>query len=92
MCEKGEALCWSGVIEFTGLRQRAGLALSGEELQQSVTDECEVSQQMGIAGTGTILAHQSVASPMIAVFDTSPMAANEFEPLFWGVFFGKLAG
>ena len=53
--------------------------------QQSATNEGQVGEQVGLAGTRTVFAHQHVASPVIADFDSAPMSPDQGQPLLGGV-------
>src|SRR5690348_10835323 len=63
-----------------------------EKRQQRVTEQSHISQKVGIAATGTVLAEEYVTSPMISHLNAGPVAANEPQPLRGAVLLGQGAG
>ena len=64
----------------------------GKDWQQRTANQRQIGQEVGIAGAGTIFPHQDVATPMIADFDSAPMAANQPQPLLGLILLGQQAG
>ncbi len=67
----------TGEESFAELREGLFAEAFGEEPEEGVTDERQVGQQVGLTGTGTVFAHQDIASPMIADFDPAPMFSDQ---------------
>jgi len=64
----------------------------GQDSEQRTADDGQIGQQVGIAGAGSILAHQDITPPMIADFDSAPVTTDESQPLIRAVLFGLGAG
>ena len=77
---------------FAELREGLLVNVLGEHGQQCIANESDVGQQGGISGAGTILAHQSITAPVIAVFDPTPVASDQSQPLLGAIVFGGKAG
>jgi len=61
----------------------------GQEMQQRAAQECQVGQQVGLAGAGAVLAHGGVPPPVVANFDPAPVAADQGQPLLGAVLAGR---
>ena len=48
-----------------------------EDGQQDVSDQGQIRQQVRVAGTRAVFAHQGITPPVVAVFDSGPVAANQ---------------
>ncbi len=59
-----------------------------EEFKQGIAQEDEIGNDSWIFASGLILQEAGVFSPVVAVFNSRPMAANELEPLRWGLLAG----
>ncbi len=66
---------------------RTVFQLLGQAAEQSVSDQRQIGQKMGIARTRPIFAHQDIPAPMVANFYAAPMSANELQPLGGAVVF-----
>jgi len=77
---------------FADFGQWAIGKVAGQEVQQGATQERQVGQQRGVAGTRAVFAHQGVAPPVVADFDPAPVAADESQPLLRAVLIGRGAG
>lgn len=64
----------------------------GQEGQEGVADQGDVGEEVWVAAAGTILTQEGVAAPVVADFDSAPVAANEFEPVFIAVCVGRATG
>ena len=51
-----------------------------QAVEQCVSNQGQIGQQVGIAGAGPVLPHEHVASPVIADLHSGPMSADELEP------------
>ncbi len=60
-------------------------------MQADAAQGSEVAQGVGIAGSGSVLAHEGVTFPVIADFDSGPVAADQLQPLGWGALIGQVA-
>ena len=63
----------------------------GKQVKQSIANERYIGQQMGISRAGTILAHQSIAAPVIADFNSPPMSSDQPQPLLGSIVLGRQA-
>ena len=61
-------------------------------MEQSISNQSQIGQQVGIARSGAVLAHEHIASPMIADFDSGPVSTDELKPTRRGVLLGRGAG
>jgi hypothetical protein len=66
---------------FTKLWEGLLVKPFGKDRQQGASNERHISQQVGLAGTRTVFAHEHVASPVIADFDPAPMSPDQIQPL-----------
>ena len=60
--------------------------------EQHISNEGQIGQEVGVATAGAILAHDRIATPMVADLDSTPMPANQREPLTWGILVRQGAG
>ena len=58
-----------------------GVRIFAEEKEQAVAQHCHGRHGIGVAAAGLVFLEASVLPPVIADFDTAPMATNAFEPL-----------
>lgn len=72
-------------------RPGGGRLGGSDEVQANAAQGGKVGQGVGIAGSGSILAHEGVAFPVVADFDSAPVAADQFEPLGRGALIGRIA-
>jgi len=63
----------------------------GDEVQTHAAQGGKVGQGVGIAGSGSVLAHKGVAFPVIADFDPGPVAEDRLQPLGRGTLIGQVA-
>lgn len=77
---------------FADFRQWAPGKLLLQEVQQRAADERQIREEIGVAGTRAVFAHEGVASPVIADFNSAPMAANQSQPLLRMVGLGRRTG
>jgi len=52
----------------------------GDQVQAHAAQGGEVGQGVGMAGPGSVLAHEGVAFPGVADFDSGPVAADQLQP------------
>ena len=70
---------------FEELRQGLlGFEDGRDQGQQGVAQQSEGADDVGVAAAGAIFSAAGVASPMVAVFHATPMAADQFQPLRGG--------
>ena len=60
-----------------------GVRIFAEEKEQAVAQHCHGGHDIGVAAPCLIFLKTGVFTPVIADFDTAPMATNAFEPLLW---------
>lgn len=60
---------------------RSTVELLSQAAEQCTADQRQVSQEIGIAGTGPVLSHQRVPPPVITNLHSCPMAADQVEPM-----------
>ena len=53
-----------------------------KQTQKGVADEGEVGHQIGIAAAGAVFAAKGIAAPVVAIFYSAPVAADEVDPAF----------
>ena len=53
-----------------------------EDFVERVSEKGEVGHEVGVFASGFIFKQTGVFAPMVAIFDTRPMTADELEPLF----------
>ena len=53
-----------------------------EELEEAIAQEGERSDDIGVFASGFVLEQASVFAPVIADFDSAPVATDEAQPLF----------
>lgn len=63
--------------------------LLGQSAEQGIAQESQIGQEIWIARTGAVFAHQGIAPPMVADFHSRPMPLDELEPLARGVISGR---
>ena len=63
----------------------------GKQVQTDAAQGSEVGQGVGIAGSGSVLAHEGVTFPVIADFDSSPVSTDQRQPLGGGALIGQVA-
>jgi len=63
----------------------------GDQVQTYAAQGGEVGQGVGIAGSGSVLAHEGVAFPVIADFDPGTVTADQLQPLSGGALIGQVA-
>jgi len=63
----------------------------GDEVQTHAAQGGKVGQGVGIAGSGSVLAHKGVAFPVIVDFDPGPVAEDQVQPLGRGTLIGQVA-
>ena len=66
--------------------------LLGQAVEQCVSNQGQIGQQVGIARSGAVLPHEHIAPPVIADFHSGPMSADELEPTRTRVLLGQGAG
>ena len=59
--------------------------------QEHAAHEGEVGQQIGVAGTGAVLAHHRIPPPMVADFHPAPVAADPPQPVLGALVLGRQA-
>lgn len=73
-----------------------GLRLAGElvsqNTEQCASDQSQVGQQVGIARTGSVFAHEGIPPPVVANLHTTPMPTDQLQPLFGAALLGGKAG
>lgn len=74
---------------FAQLWEGLFLEMLGEQVKQHIANERYIGQQMGVAGARTILAHQSIAAPVIADFNPTPVTSDQDQPLLGLILFGR---
>ena len=57
--------------------------------EERIADEGQIGQEVGLARTRLVFAQQNVASPVIADFDSTPVSADEFQPLLGPILLGR---
>jgi len=57
----------------------------GKQVQQCTANERHIGQQIGVTGSGTILAHQGIAPPVIADFNSTPVSSDQPQPLLGAI-------
>ena len=67
------------------------MEVHSKDVEQCAANERQIGQEIGIAGTRLIFAHQHVAPPVIADFNPTPMPANQLQPLFGPILCGRCA-
>jgi len=63
----------------------------GKQVQTDAAQGSEVGQGVGIAGSGSVLAHEGVTFPVIADFDSSPVSTDQRQPLGRAALIGQVA-
>lgn len=63
----------------------------GKQVQTDAAQGSEVGQGVGIAGSGSVLAHEGVTFPVIADFDSSPVSTDQRQPLGGAALIGQVA-
>ena len=51
-------------------------------MQKGAADQGEVGHQIGIAAAGAVFAAKGIAAPVVAIFYSAPVAADEVDPAF----------
>ena len=74
-----------------------GFAQAGVDGEQGTAQECEGTDEGGVAAAGVVFAQDGVARPMVADFDAAPMVADGADPGFrcqgvWGQTGDEVAG
>src|ERR1700676_4879208 len=64
----------------------------GQKRQEGAADKCEVGQEVWLATAGAVFSEDDVTPPMVSNFHTSPVPANQSEPLRRAVLLGQCAG
>jgi len=72
-------LAGAGTELFLDLWQSPGLEMYRQDCQQSVAQQRQIGQEVGLAAAGTVLAHEGIAPPMVADFHSGPMSANQIK-------------
>ena len=63
----------TGEEAFEQCGQRLLLGGFSNDVEQCASNEREIGQEVGVTGTGSVLAHQRITPPMVADFD-APVA------------------
>ena len=66
--DDGDGIAWKAAIE---------------DPQEPVADQGQVGQERSVSAPGAVLSHQCIPPPVVAVFNTGPVASDQLEPLFW---------
>ena len=53
--------------------------------EQGIANKSKICQGIFIACARAIFPHDSITSPMVADFNTTPMTTNEIDPLLWAI-------
>ena len=75
----------TGVEAFAQCWQRLLLDILGDDVKQCASNQRDVGQKIGVARTRPVFPHQHIAPPMIADFNSTPVSANQLQPLFWPI-------
>ena len=63
-----------------------------KQTQKGAADQGEVGHQIGIAAAGAVFAPKSIAAPVVAIFYSAPVAADEVDPALVRALRGALTG
>jgi hypothetical protein len=75
-----------GLEAFDGFGESLQPERVAHQGMRGVVEERESADDVGVAGTGAILAHDGVTLPVIADFGALPVAAHDGQPLRVGAF------
>src|SRR5689334_8780789 len=66
--------------------------MGSQTFEEDVANQCEIGQEVGIARAGTILAHERIAPPMVAILNPAPMATDQVQPSLRWIMFRRQTG
>ena len=81
----------TGEEAFEQCGQRLLLGGFSNDVEQCASNEREIGQEVGVTGTGSVLAHQRITPPMVADFNAAPVSADQLQPLFGVILLGQSA-
>lgn len=77
MVDEFEGLAWMRSIELNGMRE-CGEVFILQKDENRISEKSEVSTKVWVFTSGFIFLEAMIFDPMVAIFNTSPMASDDF--------------